>query len=394
MPRRRNAIPSYLLHAKSGEARTSYYDATGKRHVVSLGRHNSPESKTAYREILKQLEAPAPAPVKPTTRKIGKSPSLLSLCLAFLDHTKTYYEPDSTEAYYYRVVVGIIVDNESVAELKASDFGLAELSAVREVMIGKGWTRPTVNNHVRRIRTMFRWGTERGMVPSTKWGELQTLSGLKKGRTALPEHKKILPVSDADIERTLPHLTPTVARMVRFQRATGCRPQDACGLRWEEIDRTAPVWVFRPAKHKNAHRGHARAVLIGPAAQAVLGESRTGYVFSPATAQAEFRESLRKPRRPWQVAQKERNRALAPKRVPGERYGTAAYGTAITRACERAGVTPWTPNQLRHAALTEFRAKYGLEIARAIGGHKSAVTTERYAEPNAAAAMLAVGQSG
>ena len=30
------------------------------------------------------------------------------------------------------------------------------------------------------------------------------------------------------------------------------------------------VWIYRPAKHKNAHRGHHRMVALGAAAQAVI----------------------------------------------------------------------------------------------------------------------------
>jgi site-specific recombinase XerD len=40
----------------------------------------------------------------------------------------------------------------------------------------------------------------------------------------------------------------------------------------------------------------------------------------------------------------------------------------------------WFPYQLRHNAATYLREQYGLEMARIILGHSSAVTTEIYAE--------------
>ena len=40
----------------------------------------------------------------------------------------------------------------------------------------------------------------------------------------------------------------------------------------------------------------------------------------------------------------------------------------------------WSPNQLRHNAGTRIRAAYGIEAARVILGHSSAVTSEIYAE--------------
>ena len=186
--------------------------------------------------------------------------------------------------------------------------------------------------------------------------------------------------------------------MVRFQRLAGCRPQDVCNLKWEEIDRAGEIWIFRPSKHKNAYRGQSRAVYIGPKAQAILAEAeaglRSGYVFSPAKAQEEHRDTLRKPRKPWQAAQKEREKKPAPKRQPREKYESGSYGRAILRACRRAGVKPWAPNQLRHAALTDFRAAHGLEVARAIGGHKSAVTTEIYAEKPTEAVLKIIAAKG
>ena len=40
----------------------------------------------------------------------------------------------------------------------------------------------------------------------------------------------------------------------------------------------------------------------------------------------------------------------------------------------------WARNQLRHNAATRIRAAYGIEAARIILGHSSAVTSEIYAE--------------
>ncbi|MCA9124672.1 MAG: tyrosine-type recombinase/integrase [Planctomycetaceae bacterium] len=51
----------------------------------------------------------------------------------------------------------------------------------------------------------------------------------------------------------------------------------------------------------------------------------------------------------------------------------------------------WNPNQLRHAAATEIRKRYGLEGAQVALGHASAHVTQIYAETdNAKAAMIAV----
>ena len=83
-----------------------------------------------------------------------------------------------------------------------------------------------------------------------------------------------------------------------------------------------------------------------------------------------------------------------PKKSPGARYSTASYGYAIRKACARANVPEWAPNQLRHARLTEVRRAFGLEAAQVIGGHAHADVTHVYAERDEAKAMEVVSKIG
>jgi integrase len=73
-------------------------------------------------------------------------------------------------------------------------------------------------------------------------------------------------------------------------------------------------------------------------------------------------------------------RKRKPKKAPGDRYSTSAYACAIAKACIKAGVPHWHPNQLRHTKGTEIRKVAGLDAARAILGHRSPAVTEIYAE--------------
>ena len=54
----------------------------------------------------------------------------------------------------------------------------------------------------------------------------------------------------------------------------------------------------------------------------------------------------------------------------------------------------WHPNQLRHTAATRIRAAYGIELARIILGHSSAVTSEIYAEIDREKAKEVMGRMG
>ena len=69
-----------------------------------------------------------------------------------------------------------------------------------------------------------------------------------------------------------------------------------------------------------------------------------------------------------------------PKRSPGDRYTKDSYARAIARACRKAGVEAWTPNQLRHSRATSLRKMYGIESAAVVLGHSDLDTTQIYAE--------------
>jgi integrase len=61
-------------------------------------------------------------------------------------------------------------------------------------------------------------------------------------------------------------------------------------------------------------------------------------------------------------------------------YDRVTYARAVSRACDKAKVEKWSPNQLRHTAATEIRSKFGLEGAQIVLGHASADVTQVYAE--------------
>jgi hypothetical protein len=57
-----------------------------------------------------------------------------------------------------------------------------------------------------------------------------------------------------------------------------------------DLTMSGPVWTYRPASHKNKHRGRDRVIYLGPQAQAVIKSFLTtnleAYLFSPRAATA------------------------------------------------------------------------------------------------------------
>lgn len=168
--------------------------------------------------------------------------------------------------------------------------------------------------------------------------------------------------------------------MVLLQLHTAMRPDEVTIIRLCDIDQSDEVWTYIPHTHKTEHYDHTRAVYLGPACQAILrpwlDRPDDVYLFSPREVVAAARAKRRKV--PSTAPEK-----FKYDRAPREHYDDESYCRAIKKACQRAGVPNWTPNQLRHTAATYIRETYGLEAAKIILGHQSAVTTEIYAEKDA-----------
>ncbi len=159
------------------------------------------------------------------------------------------------------------------------------------------------------------------------------------------------------------------------------------------------IWEYRPHTHKTEHHGKERVVFLGPHAQETikpwLKTIPHAYLFSPREGRAWYQAQRAKHRKtPKPALRAKHPRKQNPKRAPGDCYGVTAYDYAIRRACELAGVPHWSPNQLRHNAATRIRAAYGIEIARIILGHSSAVTSEIYAEVDKEKIMDVVDKLG
>jgi integrase len=227
---------------------------------------------------------------------------------------------------------------------------------------------------------------------------LATVEGLKKHRTAARETTPVRAVSDEAIEQTLPFLPTVVQDMVRVQQLTGCRPGELCAMRPRDIDRSREPWTYQPDRHKTEHLEQSRLILIGPRAIAVLTKyldrPEDTFCFSPAESEQQRKVSMRARRKtPVQSSQVDRSRPNS-RRKPGLQYTRQAYLRAIARACNKAGVPHWSPNQLRHAAATRIAGEFNLQVAQTVLGHKRPDTTLIYAGQQmeqAKSAMLVVG---
>lgn len=392
MPRLSHRPPKLRKHA-TGQA---FVSDRGK--AKYLGRWGSPEAKAAYRKFCREWK---PAPVVASVPDSERT-TVNELLLAFAEHAVLRYrKADKPTSSVHLFAIACRVTREMFGHVRCREFGPVRLRQVREKFVERGVSRRTANRYANLLVQVFRWGTSRELVPVATWQALTSVEPLKATETTARDTKPVRVVSDADVDKTLPHCSATIKAMIQFQRFTGCRPSEVCSLRWADVDRTADIWLYKPPGHKLEHLGIGRTICIGPKAQETLApflqRPSEAFVFDPREAVKARREADHKAR-VTPISQGNRpgtNRRRKPNRTPGGQYTTASYRRAVQRAAELAKVDPWGPNRLRHNVATEARKIIGLEASQVILGHTSRATTEaHYAEPDIGKAIEAARMLG
>ncbi len=388
MARPRKLTPSYLRHKQTGRGRLVWTDSLGIHHECMLpGEYGSKESLEAKaRQELELAIAPPKA--------MGANPavSVSELLLAHLEYADRHYRgPDGRPTDEVRQIKAAVrYVRELYGETTAVEFGPLALKAVRAKMVAAGWCRKSVNARVERIRRAFKWACSEEILPAEVYQRLQSVEGLRIGRTTAADHPPVKPAVMLDVEKAMPFMPPPVAALATLQIRSAARAGELVRLRAADIDRIDPdVWTYSPVGHKGTWRGKSRTIYFGEKCRAVLAPfilkagDPQAYLFSPARAEAE-RNAERSAARvvPLYPSHARRNelkrKGERRKRAPADRYTTGTYRRAIERACEKAGVPVFTPHQLRHLAATTARAEFGVDVARALCGHSLASVTEIY----------------
>lgn len=430
MARPCNPVPRYLKHPTKNEARCW----TGGR-WISLGRYDSEESLREYERVCARVRKAAADTVAavaagavppPSTaaaavrRRLKGDVSVSEVVVAFMRHAAQHYRgPDgrpATEVAEYAAALQPLSD--LYGETPAGEFGPLALQAVRRVMIDQfDWCRNRVNRQTNRVRHVFKWAAGQELVSPAVHAALACVAELRKGKTDARESEKVTAVPRAVVVATLRQLNRQVVAMVELQLCTAMRPGEVMRMTLGQIERpkgkgrgrgkSAP-WVYRPARHKTAHKGIPRTIPLGPRAQAIItrhvggpvalerraAEKPNAPLFSPVAAREERYAKLRATRKtkvqPSQVCRRKAN----PKRRPAEWYDTHGYCQAVRRAAERAGVQHWHPHQVRHLVAGEVRKRYGLEAAQVLLGHAKMNMTEHYAEKSLELAVRVAGEMG
>ncbi len=379
-------IPSYRLHKHSGRG---FVELSGKR--IYLGPFEDPATRQRYHALIAEwLE---------NGRKLSVDPNqitVMEICARYWHHAQQYYvRSDGSPTQSIDSVKQALRPLKAMyGSTLAVDFGPKALRAIRQVWIDRGLARKTVNDYTASVKRVFKWAASLEFIPAYTYHALNTVEGLRAGRSNARDTAPILPVPEAHIDAVRPYLCRQVNALINLQLLTAARPGELLKLRPIDIDTTGDVWASRLRDHKLAYRQRERILYFGPKAQEILrefvaGRQLTAYLFSPCEAVAERHAKAMGHRRPDQKPTPRKS-----ERTLGDFYTTVSYRKAIVRACDKAGVPAWTPHRLRHSAASRIRRDFDLEAAQHVLGHTHADTTEIYAELSSAKAisiMLEVG---
>lgn len=351
---RSHRVPKLCRHKSSGLA---YVTDPATRGEVYMGPCGSAEATQKYHAWLLEFLARAAPNILPSSRA-----SVDRMIEAYLIWADSYYlkrgKPTS-ERKNLDVITRRVLDN--YGELRAEDFGPAQMKAVRQTWVTDDLARATINAYCQKIVRVWKWACEHEMVSAECLGRLKAVRGLGKGRTSARETDKVPPVALDVVEATLPFLAEMLRAVVRVQLACAMRPGEAVALRPIDLDRASEPWryVVHSDINKTEHKGRNRTAWVGPTARAAL--------------------------LPWLAGCKSETDWCFPGRKGGH-FTADRYGHVVALAAEAAGVEHWTPNMLRHSQSTIIRAKYGAEAAQNILGHANLSTAEIYAEKDEAQA--------
>ncbi len=403
----RKPIPKYRRQRRSRGNDAAFVEIEG--HRVYLGPYGSEESRERYARLLAE-GGQVPVPTEEIT--------VTELLARYWTYAEGYYSKpngDTTsELEMLRLAMRPL--QALYGHSKAADFGPKRLRAVRDRMIEIGWCRTYINRQVSRLKRIWKWASAEELVPPHAYHGLQSLAGLKRGRSEAHESKPVTPAPDSSVDATLPHLTPTLRAMVEVQRNTGMRTGEVVLMRTADLDMSGAVWVYEPEFHKTQYCGRRRQVFIGPKGQKILRpflrRNLQEYIFCPARSEAERRTRTHEERTtPMSCGNRPgTNRKQHPRCRPGQRYTTDTYAAAIAYACRRAFPAPegtegetlrawrrdhsWSPGRLRHTFASRIRREHGLESAQVLLGHSRADVTQVYAERDQARAVDVIATAG
>jgi hypothetical protein len=202
----RKQLPKYCHHKATGRA---FVRIGGKMYY--LGKYGSEASRREYDRIIAEFVANGRQAFVNSDELLVRSLIVQYLCFIEKERTFVY-------GYKNHITRTLRTLHDLYGEHLVSQFTPSALKAFRQHYVDKGLCRNTIKKHTVIVKNIFCWGVEEGIVPAEVGAALRMVQNLKAGYTAAVDYEKVKPVSDEDMEKTLPYMKQQYQDMARVQR--------------------------------------------------------------------------------------------------------------------------------------------------------------------------------
>ncbi len=253
MSRPRSQLPAYRKHS-SGSAVCTVRLANGSRKEIILGTYGSADSKREHLRICTLVtnnEGTFPTTAKDLT--------VSEAVLAYVRFANLYYGDGSS---------GLAKAKRSLRAVRklfggssAADFGPKSFKTIQDQWVAEGYSRKTINGMTSSVKQAFRWMVSEEILPAETLHRLQSVTGLRIGRTAAIDLPPVKPADAADLDKALRFMPPMIAAICELQARSGAR----CG---ELLRIKVRTWIA-PAPSGGSPRRHTRAPGEGMPARSI-----------------------------------------------------------------------------------------------------------------------------
>lgn len=348
-------IPKLCRHRASGRAYATN-PTTGRE--TYFGAWSDPESHRAYARWVARFSEHLRA-ARPSVRVR----TLADLCGeygAYADkrYTRARGEPGSQLKRVRSMIRRI--HELGLGPLRLVDITRQHLLEYRDAF-SKG-TRQYQNESLGVLLKMLAYAEQRDWISTEQLTHLEKIEPLtvRDGRG----YGEVEPASVRLLWSYYRHLGK-YAPLLALHALMGCRAENACALRWQDIDTSREPWMYKPTQHKGLWRGGSLVIRLGPRARAIAQafKQSDGYWFA----------------------------------TPSGHLTLHSYWKTLRAAQVRHNLPKLNPRQVRHSSASYLLRKgVPLHIISAILGHspKSQGITGRYAVANEADVCAVVERWG
>jgi len=257
---------------------------------------------------------------------------------------------------WYRTNIRIICASASLASLGLDSVHNEQVSEFAAARLKDGYAVASVNSTLRVLRRALRLAVEWGVLPSAPTIKLLSGENHREHVVTPEEEQKYLAAAD-----------PELAAFMILQFHTGLRPDEAHGLRWEEIN-------WRNGKHGSVFVASGKT----PAARRMI----------PMSAPLRFVLEQR-----WEAAGSPAEGWVWPAETKTGHFDRSTIRRRHLEAIKHAKVRPFLFYSARHTFLTRL-GESGCDawtLAR-IAGHSNISMSMRYVHPSELALEKAMSQ--